>query len=157
YGGGFVMIGGASAFGKGGYHQTVLDRIIPVAMEQSNDSQTRLIQMQIPPRAWLHPLIALGSTREQAQAIWTTKFPQLYGCNIVDHAKPGAIVLGQDTTRRNAYGPLLLMGVQEIGRGRSMAFTSDTTRSWGRDFETLWGEPINAALPLSETNCDSRY
>ena len=38
-----------------------------------------------------------------------------------------------------------------------MAFTSDTTRSWGRDFETLWGEPINPAQPLSETNCDSRY
>jgi hypothetical protein len=49
------------------------------------------------------------------------------------------------------------MAVQEIGRGRSMAFMSDTTRSWGRDFETLWGEPIDAALPISETNCDSRY
>ena len=41
HGGGFVMIGGNSAFGKGGYHQTVLDRIIPVAMEQASDSQGR--------------------------------------------------------------------------------------------------------------------
>jgi hypothetical protein len=38
-----------------------------------------------------------------------------------------------------------------------MAFTSDTTRTWGRDFETLWGEKINPALPLTEENCDSRY
>jgi uncharacterized membrane protein len=157
YGGGFVMVGGASAFGKGGYHRTILDRIIPVAMERSSDAETRLVQWQSPQRAWLHPLMALGATREETQAIWTTKFPRLYGCNLVDHAKPGATVLGHDATRRNAYGPVLLMAVQEIGRGRSMAFMSDTTRSWGRDFETLWGEPIDAALPISETNCDSRY
>jgi hypothetical protein len=38
-----------------------------------------------------------------------------------------------------------------------MAFTSDTTRSWGKDFETIWGEPIKASLALRERNCDSRY
>ena len=38
-----------------------------------------------------------------------------------------------------------------------MAFTSDTTRTWGGDFETLWGEPLNPSLPLSESNCDGRY
>src|SRR4029079_13644706 len=38
-----------------------------------------------------------------------------------------------------------------------MAFTSDTTRTWGKDFETLWGEKINPALALTEENCDSRY
>jgi len=101
--------------------------------------------------------MTLGSTAEQTHAIWTTKFPKLYGCNLVDHAKAGAIVLGQDPNRRNSSGPLLLLAAQEIGRGRSIAFTSDTTRSWGRDFETLWGEPIDPALPLSEANCDSRY
>jgi len=157
YGGGFVMIGGASAFGRGGYHRTILDRVIPVAMESSEDLQTRPIQMQVPARAWQHPLIALGSTPEQTQAIWTTKFPKLYGCNLVDHAKAGAVVLGQDPNPRRSTGPILLMAAQEIGRGRSLAFTSDTTRSWGRDFETLWGEPIDPAVPLTESNCDSRY
>ena len=157
YGGGFVMIGGASAFGRGGYHRTILDRVIPVAMERSEDIQTRLIQMQVPTRAWRHPLMMLGSTVEQTRAIWTTKFPKLYGCNLVDHAKAGAIVLGEDPSWRNSSGPVLLMAAQQIGRGRSIAFTSDTTRSWGRDFETLWGEPIDPALPLSEGNCDSRY
>ncbi len=38
-----------------------------------------------------------------------------------------------------------------------MAFTSDTTRSWGADFETLWGEPRNPKWLVSEDNCDSRY
>src|SRR5262249_30243551 len=57
----------------------------------------------------------------------------------------------------NAYGPRLVLAVQSIGKGRSMAFTSDTTRTWGRDFETLWGERRNTSAPLREQNCDSRY
>ena len=38
-----------------------------------------------------------------------------------------------------------------------MAFTSDTTRGWGTDFETIWGEKINPGRSLNESNCDSRY
>jgi len=157
FGGGFVMIGGNSAFGKGGYHRTILDKIIPVAMEQENDSHARPISLRVPSIALAHPVMAIGSTRQETEQIWTEKFPTLYGCNLVDRAKPGAVVLGVDGAARNQYGPRLLLAVQNIGKGRSMAFTSDTTRTWGRDFETIWGEPINPALPLTEGNCDSRY
>jgi len=157
FGGGFVMIGGNSAFGKGGYHRTILDHVIPVAMEQDNDSQARPITLMVPPSVLNHPVMAIGSTPEETQQIWTEKFPVLYGCNLVDRAKPGATVLGVDAVARNRFGSRLLLAVQNVGKGRSMAFTSDTTRSWGRDFETIWGEPINPALPLSERNCDSRY
>lgn len=157
YGGGFVMIGGNSAFGKGGYHRTILDRIIPVAMEQERDSQARPFRMRVPPAAFTHPIVALGATREETELIWGRKFPILHGCNLVDRAKPGAVVLGENPVSRNAYGPRLILAVQNIGKGRSMAFTSDTTRTWGRDFETLWGEPVNPALPSAENNCDSRY
>jgi len=151
------MIGGNSAFGKGGYHHTILDRVIPVAMEQDNDSQARPITLRVPTVALDHPVMAIGGSRQETELIWTEKFPPLYGCNLVDRAKPGATVLGVDAAARNRYGPRLLLAVQNVGKGRSMAFTSDTTRSWGRDFETIWGEPINPALPLSERNCDSRY
>jgi uncharacterized membrane protein len=157
HGGGFVMIGGNSAFGRGGYHRTVLDRIIPVAMEQEADSQARPIRLHVPPAALAHPLIALGATPAETELIWTKKFPLLHGCNHVDRAKPGAVVLGEDESSRNAYGPRLLLAVQQIGKGRSMAFTSDTTRSWGKDFETVWGEPITPGRALSEHNCDGRY
>jgi len=157
YGGGFVMIGGNSAFGKGGYHRTVLDRVIPVAMEQENDSHARSVTLKVPPAALAHPVMAIGATPEETQQIWTEKFPTLYGYNLVDRAKPGASVLGVDAEARNRYGSRLLLAVQNVGKGRSMAFTSDTTRSWGKDFETLWGEPINPASRLSERNCDSRY
>ena len=93
------MIGGNSAFGKGGYHRTILDRIIPVAMHQQNDSEARPFHMQVPAPAWSHPIIALGRTRQETEEIWTKKFPIFYGCNLVDRAKPGAVVLGIDSNR----------------------------------------------------------
>jgi hypothetical protein len=90
---------------------------------------------------------------EETRRIWTNRFPYLYGFNRVERAKPGAIVLGSASGEED----VILLAVQEAGKGRTMAFTSDTTRTWGRDFETIWGEPRNAAYALSEFNSDSRY
>ncbi|MCX8155744.1 MAG: glutamine amidotransferase [Verrucomicrobiae bacterium] len=157
HGGGFVMIGGKSAFGTGGYHRTPLDRLIPVAMESSNDTLNQPFRMALPQPAWNHPLIALGATREETTAMWTTRLPLLYGLNRVNRAKPGATVLAVHPTERNADGPLVVLAVQEIGKGRTMAFTSDITRSWGKDFETLWGELLNPQGFWTEYNCDQRY
>jgi uncharacterized membrane protein len=156
HGGGFVMIGGNSAFGKGGYHRTILDRIIPVAMASNNDSLNTPLRIQIPRAAWSHPIMNFGASPEETRQIWTQKFPYLWGFNKVDRPKPGAIVLAENPAYQSRYGPGLLLAVQEIGKGRSMAFTSDTTRTWGRDFQTIWGEPIQPG-PLTEENCDSRY
>jgi uncharacterized membrane protein len=157
HGGGFVMIGGNSAFGKGGYHRTVLDRIIPVAMEQESDSQSTAFHMQLARGALAHPIMTIGTTPEETLKIWTSKFPMLYGFNRVDRAKPGATVLTLNPVYNTPYGPGVLLAVQDIGKGRSMAFTSDTTRTWGKDFETLWGEPKRAKTALTERNNDQRY
>lgn len=153
YGGGFVMIGGNSAFGKGGYHRTILDRIIPVAMESSDDSDTRPIQLKVPAAAWTHPLIAFSDDRTETRKIWGSKFPTLYGMNRVERAKPGATVLAQEDGGEGN----VLIAVQDVGKGRSMAFTSDTTRSWGREFETTWGEPLTGGTRATEYNSDNRY
>ena len=85
------------------------------------------------------------------------QIPHAYGFNRVDPAKPGAVVLALNPVYNTPYGPGILMAVQEIGKGRSMAFTSDTTRTWGKDFETLWGEPLRPGTAMSERNSDRRY
>jgi uncharacterized membrane protein len=161
HGGGFVMVGGNSAFGKGGYQKTIIDRIIPVAMQQFADSAKLVFQMQVPPEALAHPIMALGATREETTRIWTQKLPVLYGFNRVDRAKPGAVVLATTPAQGLSYGSgngqKVVLAVQEIGKGRSMAFPSDTTRTWGADFETRWGEPLNPSYAVDESNCDSRY
>lgn len=157
FGGGFLMIGGNSAFGRGGYHQTLLDRIIPVAMEGAFDSSKEDFQPKVPRAAWTHPIVAIGADAEETRRIWTEKFPTLHGINRMERAKPGAQVLAYADNAPQGFDGDVLLAVQEVGRGRTMAFTSDTTRSWGADFETLWGEPRNPKWPVTEDNCDSRY
>lgn len=157
FGGGFLMIGGNSAFGRGGYHQTLLDRIIPVAMEGAYDSSREDFQPRVPRAAWTHPIVAIGADAEETRRIWTEKFPTLHGINRMERAKPGALVLAYADNAPQGFDGDVLLAVQEVGRGRTMAFTSDTTRSWGSDFETLWGEARNPRWPVTEDNCDSRY
>ena len=157
YGGGFVMVGGNTSFGSGGYQNTVIDNLIPVAMEQQNDITSANFVPHVPDVAWSHPLLQISPNPDENRKIWTEKFPYLVGYNRVDRAKPGAVVLLENPYSSTVYGPDVILAAQEVGNGRTMALTTDTTYLWGEYFETIWGEKINPDLPLSEANCDSRY
>ncbi len=157
FGGGFAMVGGHTSFGAGGYQHTIIDNLIPVAMEGEADLTEDTFHPRVLDNAWTHPIMRLSADAEENRAIWTTKFPQLQGYNRVDRAKPGATVLLEHPSDRTTYGPAIILATQEVGKGRTMALTTDTTYLWGQWFETIWGEKIDANLPLSEQNCDSRY
>ena len=144
YGGGFAMVGGFSAFGSGGYQKTVIDKLIPVSMEHYSDVKWESFKPAFPPGALDHAIMQIGETAAENDVIWKQNFPLLYGYNYVDHAKPGAVVLAQHPTEQNQFGPMVILAVQEVGKGRTMAFTSDTTVGWVADFETLWGEPLRS-------------
>ncbi len=156
FGGGFVMVGGYTSFGSGGYQNTIIDNLIPVAMERETDLKEFSFQPRVTDVAWTHPIMQIGADAAENGLIWA-KFPQLFGYNRVDRAKPGAVVLLEHPTDRTADGPAVILAAQEVGRGRTMAFTSDTTYGWGRSFETIWGEKSNPLLPLNAGNCDARY
>lgn len=140
FGGGFVMIGGSSAFGKGGYNTSPIEKIIPVAMEVERDELWRPFRLAFPEGVFEHPLMAIGDNAADTKVIWTTRFPILAGQNRVDRTKPAATLLAANAFTRNRWGPLVVLACQETGRGRSLAFTSDTTPDWGTLFESQWGE-----------------
>ncbi len=157
YGGGFVMVGGFTSFGAGANEKTPLERIIPVTMDQERDITPGSFKPRVSTGALAHSIMQVGADAPSTRQAWLEKLPQFTGFNRVDRAKPGAVVLLEHPAQLTRYGPCVILAVQEIGKGRSMAFTTDTTRGWGQDFETLWGEPINGGLPLIEANCDRRY
>lgn len=157
HGGGFVMVGGHTAFGSGGYQDTVIDRIIPVAMEREFDVTDTVFTPRVPEAAWDHPLMQLGNSESERRAIWTAKFPRLQGFNRVDRAKPGATVLLEHPSLRGSSGPYILLAAQEIGKGRTMAMTFDTTYLWGEHFQAAWGEPAPAHQSLARVPNDARY
>jgi hypothetical protein len=103
---------------------------------------------------WQHPIMNLHPAKNRE--IWS-RLPAFNGFNRVDRAKPGAVVLMKHPVIRTAHGPAIILAVQEIGKGRSLAFTTDANGWWGELFDTLWGEPIDRSKPLTDANCDVRY
>jgi len=145
HGGGFVMVGGHTAFGAGHYDETVIDKLMPVDV-YGNEGIASRINLGVPEEMLDHPIMALGATREETAQIWRERFPGFSGMNAVNRAKPGARVLAFNTNKSNEYGPEVIFAVQQIGRGRTMAFTSDTTQSWGSRFHTKFGTPEDPNL-----------
>ena len=165
YGGGFVMIGGATAYGSGRWQETPWEKIIPVEMATESDQRGDMFQPRIPPESVNHPLLKLADSAEENRRIWTERFPPLAGYNSVDRAKPGAAALLVHPRQSTGHGPNVILAAQEVGKGRTMAFTSDTTAVWGYEFERYWGEadptrrpaPALDAFPQRPTACDNRY
>jgi uncharacterized membrane protein len=157
YGGGFCMIGGSTSFGTGDFDKTPIDSIIPVVMGGERRSFHPTFQPVATPAGLVHPILAVGATPEETRDVWQNKRPTFFGLQAVIRPKPGAITLLEHPFLRNEYGPYVVLAVQEVGRGRTMAQTPDTTVDAGRAFEHLWGEPINPQMPISPTNCDTRY
>ncbi|HOX39989.1 MAG TPA: glutamine amidotransferase [Candidatus Brocadiia bacterium] len=143
HGGGFLMIGGYTAFGAGGYDESAIDKLLPVDMQGRRDGYFEDYQDQfrpvLTPEGLEHPVCALSPDAEENGRIWE-KIPPFAGFNYTEKAKSGATVLAVHPTRRNQNGPYVILSVQQYGRGRSMAFTTDTTAGWGNLFEAGWGE-----------------
>lgn len=141
HGGGFVMIGGITSFGRGGWNETVVDKILPVDMEGDLDvDNVEYFKWQVTPEGWTHPIMQIDEDPVKNRVIWE-KMPHFYGANRVVRGKPGAVVLAVHPYRENVFGKHPMCTVQEIGKGRTMAFCPDSTWHWGQDFETIWGEP----------------
>jgi uncharacterized membrane protein len=146
HGGGFVMIGGYTSFGAGHYDETVIDKLMPVDVYNNEDTKSDSFTLQVPTEMLDHPIMALGATREESALIWNERFPGFVGLNTVNRAKPGARVLAVNGDESNTYGPLVVFAVQQIGRGHTMAFTSDTTQGWGIHFQNSFGTAEDPTL-----------
>jgi len=139
FGGGFVMVGGNTSFGAGDYQQTVIDKLMPIEVANRSDPLWNRVGIALTDTGWQHPIMQVGATAEETRTAWERDFPGFQGLNYVQRAKPGAYVLARTSSRSSRGDDLVLFAVQQIGRGRTMAFTSDTTRDWGTAFQTIWG------------------
>jgi uncharacterized membrane protein len=143
FGGGFVMIGGWKAFGPGEYDESVIDKMLPVDMiggEHESYKEGEDFQWIVTEEGLAHPIMTMDQDADKNRAIWED-MPDFHGYNMVQRAKPAATVLAVHPEDGNLYSDnYVMIAVQQFGRGRSMAFATDTTYGWGSDFETDFGE-----------------
>ncbi len=145
-GGGFAMIGGNTSFGSGGWDQTVWDGLIPVDMSGQGPARSQNhwgpLRVVIPPQAQNHPIWRIVDDPDRNRKILAA-MPILGGTNLTDRLKPAATALGLSERPLSGSNVVTVFSCQTFGRGRTFAMSSDTTRDWGVDFESKWGENDN--------------
>ena len=144
-GGGFMMVGGITSFGAGGWDQTVWDQLIPVDMTGGTLGRGWLYHnffVKIPDEAMTHPIWKIVEDPVHNRRVLES-MPQFGGTNYMLRLKPAATVLALSATPIPQAGIMPIFACQPYGRGRTFAFAPDTTADWGRWFESQWGEGDN--------------
>lgn len=154
-GGGLLMIGGQNNFGPGGYQGSPVELALPVFAGEKDASQEK--------REFVPRMTGDGQTHPATDglAAWfgvddkagEKQLPPLRGNVVVGKAKSGAQVLLTHRDRPSVADPnsQIVLATQNYGRGRSAAFTVDTTYLWylplrglGQDspYNRLWGQLV---------------
>ena len=130
-GGALVMIGGDRSFSLGKYGQTPLADVLPVDLpQQSSGPDATPFTPVLTEEGVRHPLTRLaGDVTENRE--WWSRMSPMDGTNLVSGARPDAAVLLTHPTQRTQNGaPLPVLSVREVGAGRSMALTVDSSWRW---------------------------
>jgi len=135
-GGGLVVLGGHHSFGPGGYGGTDIEAVLPVtAGPVTQPQETTEFLPRLTAAGQDHPIFEgvagsfPGPSRPKPLPD-AAALRDLLGCVTVVGPKSGAEVLAIHPTRRNAAGPLVVLAVQQFGKGRTVALTADTTWRW---------------------------
>lgn len=153
-GAGLLMIGGQNNFGPGGYEGSAIEKALPVFVGDLKSAQEK---SEFVPR-----LTAEGATHPAMEGLseWfgveekagSKSLPPLRGNVVVPRPKSGAQVLVTHIDRLGPDGkPQIVLAVQRYGKGRSAAFTVDTTYLWylplrgmGQEspYNKFWGQLV---------------
>jgi uncharacterized membrane protein len=154
-GGAFAMIGGDLSFASGGYARTPVEDILPVHLPPAGPRSSMVDTSEFRPRltnaGQRHPITQLAFDPGVNAEIWE-ELPPLKGTNIVHGAIEEATVLLTHPRLRHQGQPMPVLTVSEMGKGRVMALTADSTWRWGlthvgqggtpREYQAFWNSAI---------------
>ena len=131
-GGGFLMVGGDLSFSDGEYEGTPIADVLPVRLlPGTGHIDTEPFKPLVTEAGKNHPITDLGDVAGSADgAAPLSGLPALEGINITGGLLPGAEALIGHPFLNGPDGPLPVVAVREVAKGRSMAITTDATWSW---------------------------
>jgi uncharacterized membrane protein len=133
-GGGMAMIGGSLSFDGGGYPETALAEALPVRMKPSDPRGAAIVAGDFSPepihKYLHHPLLELYPEPAQTTAAFRALAP-LSGLNELLGVREGALTLLEHPSAKNERGEKLpVLAVGRFGRGRTLAFATDSSWHW---------------------------
>ena len=141
-GGGFLMLGGSTAFDQG-FIGTPIDDFLPVSLinekylppelrggvGKGNHPTGRTFAPRLTIEGQRSMILRLEIEDEANQKLWRD-MPELQGINVAGRTKPGATVLAVHPTLSFQGEPLPVLAYQRYGRGRTMSLMTATTWRW---------------------------
>lgn len=153
-GGGLLLTGGYLSFAVDGFGATILSQVLPVEFVDEEPTQIDLpFSLKLTEIGRNHSIFHLTGDRVRDSAIWQA-MPKLSGCSLIKSIKPGAQVLAvnPELGGHSDVGGLPVMVTQQVGEGRTMVFTIDSTWRWrtivggftedAAFYRTFWGQLI---------------
>ena len=139
-GGGFLMLGGSTAFDQG-FIGTPIEDLLPVSLVNEKylppELRGGVVKGNHPTGQTFAPrlttegsmILRLDTEDEVNRKLWL-EMPQLQGINVTGRPKPGATVLAVHPTLAFQGEPLPVLAYQRYGRGRTMSLKTATTWRW---------------------------
>ena len=131
-GGAFAMVGGEQSFGEARYGQTALAEILPVDAVDGLGIASESFRPRLTGEGRRHPVTSLAPGEAANESAWGA-LPPLPDVNRtrVLTAGTGARVLLESPTVMVEGRPAPVVAVREVGSGRSLAVTTDSSWFWG--------------------------
>lgn len=163
-GGGLAMIGGPQSFTSGGFYGTPIAAALPVELYNPEEPDsapanaqrwvdTARFHPQLSDAGSRHPITALRYASTDNLAAWRA-LPPLEGVNLIAGAKSHATILATHPRLRTRSGkPMPVIACGDYGKGRAIAFATDTLWRYGfvaaarrgddgRSYTKLWENAI---------------
>lgn len=128
---GLVMLGGDRSFGAGDYQGTPLGDVLPVELAVPDHTPDEApFRAALSPAGERHPITRLVSDPAENK-LWWERLHTADGTNRVGDLRPGAAALLEHPTLKTGSGAAMpVLAVREVGAGRTMSLTVDTSWRW---------------------------
>jgi uncharacterized membrane protein len=129
-GGGLLVLGGEQSFAEGGWLETPLSYLLPIAFDPNRNRQSARLSFKVSVRPTDigidHPALRISDAKHSATSMWQ-ELPPVTLVNAV-YPRSGADILlsGYDRTGREQ----VVLAVQQHGAGRVVAFTPQDSWVW---------------------------
>ena len=129
-GGGFLMLGGRSAFAEGGYVGTPIADILPVVLGEPLliDGEPAFTEITVSPTraGQTHPVMQVDDTEEASAERWKS-LPAVSSLNPIFETKPGATTLLTGTSESDER---IVLAFQRYGAGKTLALPIQDSWMW---------------------------
>ena len=129
-GGGFLMLGGRSAFAEGGYVGTPIADILPVVLGEPllTDGNPAFTEITVSPTraGQTHPVMQVDDTEEASAERWRN-LPAVSSLNPIFETKPGATTLLTGTSESDER---IVLAFQRYGAGKTLALPIQDSWMW---------------------------